>query len=187
MTDGWQPAHRLAPVRLGKGAFILFAAVVAIQGVHVFEHVLQLVQVYVLGIPDEQAFGILGYVFQFQGTEEWLHLAFNSLFVVSLYILAVPLLRLGSAIPRLTLPIFVVGAVALESWHVVEHVVIISNVIQNQGCPCPGIVDALTGLSDTVLHLGYNLAAYAALLSAFLAIARSPRSSTQSPIAMAHA
>ena len=67
---------------------------------------------------------------------------------------------------------FVVGAVALETWHVVEHVVIISNVIRDQGCPCPGIVDAATGLSDTVLHFFYNAVAYASLLPAFSAVLR---------------
>jgi hypothetical protein len=138
----------------------------------VIEHVLQLVQVYALGIPDDRALGVLGYVFQFQGTEEWLHLVFNVLYLLSLYLLLVPLLRLGPAIPGFTLPLFVVGAVALETWHVVEHVVIISNVIRNQGCPCPGIVDAATGLSDTVLHFFYNAVAYASLLPAFSAVLR---------------
>jgi len=131
-------------MRPGRALFGLFAAVVAIQGIHVIEHVLQLVQVYVLGIPDDRALEVLGYV----------------------------LLRLGPAIPGFTLPLFVVGAVALETWHVVEHVVIISNVIRNQGCPCPGIVDAATGLSDTVLHFFYNAVAYASLLPAFSAVLR---------------
>ena len=54
---------------------------VFIQGVHVIEHHIQLVQVFVLGIPDKDALGLLGYVFQFQGTEEWLHLAFNTAYV----------------------------------------------------------------------------------------------------------
>ena len=49
-------------------------AVLAIQGVHVIEHVIQLVQVYVFGIADDDALGLLGYVFQFNGTEEYLHL-----------------------------------------------------------------------------------------------------------------
>ena len=58
--------------------FPLFAAVVAIQGVHVIEHVIQLFQVYVFGVPDEDALGLLGWFFHPNGTEEWLHLGFNS-------------------------------------------------------------------------------------------------------------
>ena len=49
-------------MRPGRALFGLFAAVVAIQGIHVIEHVLQLVQVYVLGIPDDRALEVLGYV-----------------------------------------------------------------------------------------------------------------------------
>jgi hypothetical protein len=32
--------------------------------------------------------------------------------------------------------------------------VIISRVIANGGCPCPGIGDAALSISDTVLHFG---------------------------------
>ena len=45
-------------------------------------------QVFALGIPDKDALGLLGYVFQFQGTEEWLHLVFNTLYVVALIAIA---------------------------------------------------------------------------------------------------
>src|SRR5438876_12319149 len=47
----------------------LFVSVVLVQGIHVIEHIIQLVQVYVLGIPDEKALGILGYILKLQGTE----------------------------------------------------------------------------------------------------------------------
>lgn len=70
-----------------------FAVVVVVQGVHVLEHVIQLLQVHVLGVPEDDALGLLGYVFEFHGTEEWLHLVFNSLFLGSLWVLAWALLR----------------------------------------------------------------------------------------------
>ena len=67
-----------ASTRIYRGRwFGFFAAVVAIQGFHVFEHIVQLTEVFVLGVPDDDALGLLGYVFEFQGTEEWLHLVFN--------------------------------------------------------------------------------------------------------------
>jgi hypothetical protein len=144
-----------------------FAAVVVIQGIHVVEHIIQLIQVYVLGIPDERAFGILGYVFQLQGTEEWLHLVFNVSYLLALLLLVAPLRRL---VPQTVVPwafYTFLFAVSLEGWHNVEHIVIISNVIANNGCPCPGIVDAAIGVSDTVLHFFYNLFAYSATLPAF--------------------
>ena len=63
---------------------------VAVQGIHVIEHVIQLIQVYVFGVPDDDGRGLLGYFFVFHGTEEWLHLLFNMAYVASLYVPLVP-------------------------------------------------------------------------------------------------
>ena len=54
----------------------------------------------------------------------------------------------------------------------VEHGVIISNVIANGGCPCPGIGDAALGVSDTILHLFYNRVAYAGVALALVFVLR---------------
>ena len=157
----------------GDVFFAFFTAVVLIQGIHVFEHVVQLAQVYALGVSEDEALGLLGYVLQLQGTAEWLHLGFNSTYLLALYLLVLPLSRLrGIDVPNWAFAVFIAG-VALESWHVVEHGVIISNVITNHGCPCPGIVDAATGLSDTVLHFVYNALAYTAMVVPFWFLARS--------------
>jgi hypothetical protein len=79
----------------------LFIGVVAVQGVHVFEHIVQLIQVFVLGIPDNKALGLLGYIFQFQGTEEWLHLVFNVTYLLALLLLVVPLRsQVPGVVPR---------------------------------------------------------------------------------------
>jgi hypothetical protein len=146
----------------------LFIAVVAIQGIHVFEHIVQLVQVFVLGIPDDKALGLLGYVFQFQGTEEWLHLVFNVTYLSALLVLVRPLNRqVPDIVPRWAYAAFLFG-VGLEGWHNVEHAVIISNVIRNGGCPCPGIGDVALGITDTVLHFFYNAIAYSATVPAFV-------------------
>jgi hypothetical protein len=145
-----------------------FIAVVAIQGIHVFEHIVQLVQVFVIGIPDDRALGLLGYVFQFQGTEEWLHLVFNVTYLSALLLLVRPLRRqVPDTVPRWAFAAFLFG-VGLEGWHNVEHAVIISNVVRNGGCPCPGIGDVALGITDTVLHFFYNTIAYGATLPAFV-------------------
>ena len=149
--------------------FVLFAGVVLVQGIHVVEHIIQLIQVYGLGVPDDEALGLLGAVFQFQGTEEWLHLVFNVSYLAALYLLLVPLWRLvPDRLPAWTFWTFLVWSVGLESWHVVEHLVIIANVIRNSGCPCPGIGDRVLGITDTVLHFGYNAVAFLGLLVPFL-------------------
>jgi hypothetical protein len=153
----------------------LFVAVVVIQGIHVVEHVIQLAQVYLFGVADDDALGLLGYVFEFQGTEEWLHLVFNVSYLLALYALVLPLRRLTpQTVPLWAFGVFVAGAVGLESWHVVEHSVIIANVLKNSGCPCPGIGDAALGVTDTQLHFVYNAIAYAATVTPFWYLTRGP-------------
>jgi len=153
----------------------LFVAVVVIQGIHVFEHVAQLAQVYLFGVADDDALGLLGYVFEFQGTEEWLHLVFNVTYLLALYALILPMRRfVPQAIPVWAFGVFVVGAAGLESWHVLEHSVIIANVIKNDGCPCPGIGDVALGITDTQLHFVYNSAAYVATVIPFWFLRRGP-------------
>jgi hypothetical protein len=156
-------------VPLGDAAFRFLAVVVAIQGAHMFEHVVQLLQVTVFGVPDDDALGLLGYVVQFNGTEEWLHLGYNAVFAVALWLLVVPLWRV---LPRRAFWTFAVACVWLESWHVVEHGVIISRVIANGGCPCPGIGDAALSITDTVLHFGYNAIATTGLAVTFVHVLR---------------
>jgi hypothetical protein len=160
-----------------RSAFVpLLTTVVVIQGIHVSEHIIQIVQVHALGTPDDDALGVLGYVFRFQGTEEWLHLGFNITYLAALYLLLIPLWRLTPGrLPAWALWTFVVWGVGLESWHVVEHVVIIANVIQNSGCPCPGLGDRALGVTDTVLHFGYNAVAFLGLLTPFAFVIRGRR------------
>jgi len=138
-----------------------------------FGHVIQLAQVYVLGVPEGDALGLLGYFIQFNGTEEWLHLGFNVAFLVSLYALVLPMRGLvPGVVSAAAFGVFLVGAVGLETWHVVEHFVIVANVIANGGCPCPGIGDRLLGVTDTQLHFVYNAVAYAALVTPFRHVMR---------------
>jgi hypothetical protein len=159
------------------GPFLLFfGALVVIQGVHMFEHVVQLAQVTVFGVVEDDALGLLGYVLAIQGTEEWLHLAFNGSYLLGLIALLIPLWRrVPAALPLSAFLIFAAG-VGLETWHSGEHAVIIANVLANDGCPCPGILDSRTGVSDTYLHFGYNAEVYAAVLVAFRYVVGSRRS-----------
>src|SRR3954465_1030330 len=102
---GGRSHRRLFGVSPGFVRF--YTAVVIVQGIHVFEHVVQLTQVYAFGVPDDDALGLLGYLIQFNGTEEWLHLGFNSLYLASLYVLILPLWRITpQALPRWAFALF---------------------------------------------------------------------------------
>ena len=159
---------------IGTAFLGFYSAVVVVQGGHVIEHIIQLIQVFVLGIPDDQALGLLGHIFAIQGTEEWLHIVFNVSYLACLVVIAWRLLR-SPWLPRLVLWAFLFFGVWLEAWHVLEHVVIISSVIANNGCPCPGLLDSRLGVSDTVLHFGYNAVAYAATALPFVYLLRQVR------------
>ena len=171
-------ATAAAPAAGGHAAlsepwFWFMTAVVVIQGGHVVEHIVQLVQVTMLGVPDQDALGFLGYLIQFNGTEEWLHLGYNTFYLLALYALVVPLWRIkGTVLPHWAFWFFLAASVWLETWHMVEHGVIIANVIANSGCPCPGIGDAALGVSDTVLHFFYNALAYAGVAYAYVLVVR---------------
>ena len=72
-------------IRFDRSAFFtFFAGVMLVQGVHVIEHIIQLIQVFILGVPEDDALGLLGYVYQFKGTEEFLHLGFNASYLLAL-------------------------------------------------------------------------------------------------------
>ncbi len=172
-----RPAVSAAPATgdrasLRPRAFWFMSAVVAIQGGHVVEHVIQVFQVFAFGVPEDDALGLLGYVLQFNGTEEWLHLGYNTFYLIALYALILPLWRITPAVLPTWVFWFFMAGVWIESWHMVEHGVIISHVIANGGCPCPGIGDVALGLSDTILHLFYNALAYAGVVYAYILIVR---------------
>jgi hypothetical protein len=165
-------AAKQGQTMLGRPAFLFMSAVVVIQGGHVVEHVVQLAQI-VFGVAEDDALGLLGYVVQFNGTEEWLHLAYNGFYLLALYALILPLWRITpDVLPMRVFAFFVTASVWLETWHMVEHGVIISRVIANGGCPCPGIGDVALGLSDTILHFGYNVLAYAGVAVAYAYVVR---------------
>jgi hypothetical protein len=165
------------PSPLSGRVFTFMTVVVAVQGAHLFEHVVQLMQVYLFGVPDDDALGLLGYVLQFNGTEEWLHLGYNAAYVAALYALLVPLWRVTpDVVPLWAFVTFLGASVGVETWHIAEHGVIISNVVANNGCPCPGIGDRALGVTDTVLHFFYNAIAYSGLGVAYLYAWRARRS-----------
>ncbi len=155
----------------------LYWGVVIVQGIHMFEHVVQLIQVYAFGVPDDDALGLLGYVFQFNGTEEWLHLVFNVSYLLALAVLFVGILGLyfDDVLSRATFMGYLLLGLGLETWHGIEHVVIIHNVIRNGGCPCPGVGDVALGVTDTQLHFVYNLIAYTGTLIPFVVLRKAGR------------
>lgn len=146
----------------------VLAGILGVQAAHFVEHIIQLVQIHVLRVPEADALGALGALFAFHGTEEWLHLGFNLALLTALLWFQ-PAVRdaLGATARPYRLYVFL-GA-GVELWHVVEHLVVTGNMIANGGgCPCPGIFDRF--VPETLLHLGYNAAALTGLTAGVLPI-----------------
>ena len=74
---GWRQLNAATRLPNLKGAPLMkstrrmfvpfFVGVVVIQGFHVIEHIVQLIQVYVFDMADDDAFGLLGLIFHPNG------------------------------------------------------------------------------------------------------------------------
>ena len=161
-ADRPRTAHPLAralarPLELLNGrwhrrALLLYLLVV---GGHFAEHVVQAVQVYLLGWHPRAAGGVLGLWLPRLAQNEILHVAYNSLQLTGLILLWPGFRRYRAARRWWNV------ALIAQSWHMVEHTLLISQVVR--GSYLFG-ADRPTSLLETLvprveLHLTYNLLA----------------------------
>lgn len=146
----------------------VLAGVLGVQATHFVEHIIQLFQVYVFRVPEDQALGALGAVFELHGTEEWLHLVFNLALLTALLWFR-PFVRHELGVWTRSYRAYLFLGVGVEMWHVIEHLVVTGNMIANGGgCPCPGILDRI--VPENILHFGYNIAALTGLAAGVVPI-----------------
>ncbi|MGH9183103.1 MAG: right-handed parallel beta-helix repeat-containing protein, partial [Acidimicrobiales bacterium] len=166
--DGWGPAPRPA----GPTPRLLVVAVVgglAVQGFHLLEHGVQVWQTYAAWA--DQRSGLLGA----RADTEWVHLAFN---LVVLAFLA--LTWRAARRPRLLVgpgAAWLAAAIAVQGYHVVEHVAKVAQHELGGVATAPGLVGARVGLAW--FHLGVNLAVTvgtAVVVAALLGAHRAPAS-----------
>jgi hypothetical protein len=146
----------LAPIALS----LLGLSVLLIQGFHVIEHIIVVVQVEALGMPVARAQGLAGAQIDF----EWLHFGYNASFLAPIALLLAYGVRSGGARGA---TVMLAGALALQSYHVGEHLVRVVQYV-NTGCtPCVGLI------GQVVLfiwpHLLFGLLGYAAFAYAYFA------------------
>lgn len=137
-----------------KPPVVLAWTTILIQGGHVLEHVVQSTQVFVFGTPPGHAHGLLGGLFDL----EWVHFAYNSVFLVALGALwhahGATLRERGRG---LAWAMFVAG-LALQAYHEIEHLVkMIQHVVGGQ-TPAPGLLGNVVDL--VLLHLAFNVIVY---------------------------
>jgi hypothetical protein len=173
---GTQDAGRLAatPGRVAAipwNASRVFAAALALQLFHQLEHVVQVAQAKVFGIKP--AHGILGSLVDL----EWVHFVYNN----GLYILLVVATVLVLRDRRIRPPVgwlWLGAALAVQTYHVFEHVVKIAQHITTGADPAPGILGFVIDL--VWLHFTINLAVTICMIGAFfgLGMYRELRAST---------
>lgn len=136
----------------------VFWVLVVIQGGHVFEHIVQMVQIHVLGWPPARSHGIFGAL-----DTEWVHLVFNTL-VLGLVALLLYRFRTNG-----WLWVALVAAV----WHQVEHVQIMYVYLTTGVGGTPGLLSSGGVIGDGVpvtrpdLHFLYNVVETTPMFVAF--------------------
>lgn len=155
---------KTAPFSLGRGAFL---ALVLFQGFHELEHIIQVLQRYVLGIPNGN--GLIGSLADI----EPVHFAYNS-FYLALLLVAYVGLGLRREPRRYGVFVFIglTAAVGIQSWHEIEHVLKFAQYLTLHVNGTGGIFgDGPGGIVRLVpvpiLHFVYNTFAYLPAVLAF--------------------
>jgi hypothetical protein len=180
-------AVRLMNAAWHKRAMQLFLVIVL---AHWVEHILQAIQIFLLGWPRPRAGGALGLVYPWLVTSEWLHYGYAVVMLVGLALLR---------------PAFVGRArrwwdvaLAIQVWHHFEHLLLFGQATLHQnlfGASVPTSILQLV-FPRVELHLFYNAVVFTPMLVAMwyhlyptraeagLATCNSahPRSETRSPV-----
>jgi hypothetical protein len=134
-------------VRHHKAALMVFTFVVL---AHWAEHIVQAIQIYLLGWPRPKAGGVLGLLYPWLVTSEWLHYGFAVVMLIGLI-----LLRPGFAGRART---WWSVALWIQVWHHFEHFLLLVQASTGSylmGKPVPTSIAQLV-FPRVELHLFYN-------------------------------
>jgi uncharacterized membrane protein YfhO len=151
------PAGSLTPLR----QFIyIFALTVVIQAVHLVEHVAQVMQKFVFHVAP--AHGLIG-----QLDLEEVHFAFNLLYLIALTVVMVGWLYYGSQLcsKQKVLSAMLIGTVAVQGYHMLEHSVKLAQFISTGMQGTPGIVGM--HFDGVIFHALMNTAVFLPVVVVF--------------------
>ncbi len=140
-----------APLR-GRGSQSALLLFLGVNLAHVMEHVLQAIQIFLLGWPRNQALGGLGLVWPWLVRSEWLHYWYALVILGGLIALRPALLSRARAWWDL--------ALGIQVWHHFEHALLLGQVLAGRtlfGAAVPTSVLQLF-FPRVELHLAYNAA-----------------------------
>ena len=139
--------------------FVILTLAVAVQSFHMLEHIVQVLQKFVLQLPV--AHGILGASLDF----EPVHFTFNILYLG--LVAAVWISFTKTPIRKMNLIYGLVTFVLVfQSWHFIEHAVKLEQHFVNGCISCPGILGYY--YDPILLHFAYNTIVYVPLIVVFV-------------------
>ena len=138
----------------------LFALTVLIQALHMVEHVAQVIQKFVLQIAP--AHGLIGAL-----DLEQVHFAFNVFYLATLAVVMVGWFYYGSQLcsKHKSLAAILIGTVALQSYHMLEHSVKLAQFIATGMQGTPGI--AGMHVDGVIFHALMNTAVFVPVVVVF--------------------
>jgi hypothetical protein len=148
------------PERLVASPWLALLGFLALsQTAHLLEHVVQVIQIYVLGLSGPNARGVVG-----QLDIEWVHFIWNAWVFVALAVL----------MPRFRTNTLLLGVTIFAGWHLIEHCVMIATYLRTGIAGTPGLLSAggliFGGLpiARPALHFLYNLVETVPLFAGWL-------------------
>jgi hypothetical protein len=139
--------------------FVILTLAVAVQSFHMLEHIVQVLQKFVLQLPV--AHGILGASLDF----EPVHFTFNILYLG--LVAAVWISFTITPIRKMNLIYGLVTFVLVfQSWHFIEHAVKLEQHFVNGCISCPGILGYY--FDPILLHFAYNTIVYVPMIVVFV-------------------
>ncbi len=157
------------PVRGAVALALVALGALALQSIHMVEHITQVLQYYYLHVP---AHGLLGEVLD----REWVHLAYNGSLEVALIgiLLGYGLYRpLGSGGHMVAGQYLFLGLVVLQGYHVFEHVVKIMQYLATGKEDTPGILGQF--FPTILVHFTLNAIVLAMMVLAYYRLGSAQR------------
>ncbi len=140
--------------------YVILTVAVAVQSFHILEHIVQVIQKFVLQFPV--AHGIPGASLDF----EPVHFTFNAIYLALVALVWISLTN--TPIRKMQLIYGLVTFVLVfQSWHFIEHAVKLDQHFVNGCVSCPGILGHYFDV--ILLHFTYNAVVYVPLVVVFCA------------------
>ncbi|HEV3473184.1 MAG TPA: hypothetical protein VG408_08280, partial [Actinomycetota bacterium] len=170
---------RLALPAAAKHNAILLLVVggVLVQTFHMAEHVVQVLRVHADGIPSRGS--IVGSI----ADTEWVHFGYNTMVLLLFAVLFT--LRPGAGRARTIAGDVVAAGIAIQSFHVVEHIAKVTQHVVTGAKVNPGLLGTYFDL--VWFHLTINLAVYGAAVVSGALYLRAQRRETTAPVRSGYA